>query len=55
MREDHEQVKKTLMEENQKLKTKVDERRKDLQFTLGDWVMVHLNKVRLQKVIPRKL
>lgn len=43
MREVHEHVKKNLIEANNKLKTKVDERRKDLKFGIGDWVMVHLN------------
>lgn len=55
MREVHEQVKKSLIEATQRLKTKVDERRRDLQFEVGDLVMVHLNKARLQKGVPSKL
>jgi hypothetical protein len=55
MKEVHEQVKKQLQEATQKLKEKVDERRKDLQFAVGDLVMVHLNKSRLQKGVPTKL
>ena len=47
MKEIHEQVKKTLIEANQKLKAKVDMRRRYLQFEIGDWVMVQLNKARI--------
>lgn len=47
MREVHEQVKKTLIEANQKLKAKRDEGRRELQFEIGDLVMVYLNKARL--------
>lgn len=38
-----------------KHKTKVDEHRKEVQFNVGDLVMVHLNKDRLQKGVPHKL
>ena len=46
---------KTIQDSTQKLKAKVDEKRKDIQFSIGDYVMVHLNKERLQKGVPSKL
>lgn len=55
MRELHEQVKRILDEATQKLKSKMDANRKDVQFEVGDWVLVHLNKARLIKGIPTKL
>ena len=55
MKEVHDQVKRTLVEANQKLKEKVDEGRREVQFQVGDLVMVHLNKARLQKGVPTKL
>lgn len=42
MKEVHDQVKKTLGDTNQKLRAKRDEGRKDLQFEVGDLVMVFL-------------
>lgn len=50
-----EQVKRTLGEANQKLKTKMDERRRNVQFGVGDWVLVHLNKARNPKGVPTNL
>lgn len=47
MDEVHDQVKQTLMEENKKLKEKKDEGRRELQFQVGDLVMVYLNNSRL--------
>ena len=55
MKEIQERVKKTIQENTIKLKAKVDEKKKDVQFSIGDYVMVHLNKERLQKGIPTKL
>lgn len=42
MREVHEQIKKTLSEANQKIKVRMDERRRDILFEVGDCVLVHL-------------
>lgn len=53
MKEVHDQVKQTLMEANMKLKEKKDEGKRELQFQVGDLVMVYLNKARLPKGIPR--
>ena len=39
MKEIHEQVKETLIEANQRLKSKMDMKRRDLQFEIGDLVM----------------
>ena len=47
MKEIQEKVKKTITEATHKLKAKVDMSRKDLQFAVSDYVMVHLNKSRL--------
>lgn len=55
MQEIHEQVRTALLDTTQKIKDKVDEKRKDIQFVVGDMVMVHLNKARLQKGVPSKL
>lgn len=33
----------------------MDATKRDVQFSIGDYVMVHLNKERLQKGVPRKL
>lgn len=55
MKEVHELVKQALMENTSKHKQKVDERRTNLQFQVGDLVMVHLNKARLQQGVPNKL
>lgn len=55
MKEIHESVKQELKDNTTKIKQKVDERRKKLQLQVGDIVMVHLNKERLQQGIPNKL
>ena len=47
MKEVHDQVKRTLIEANQKLKEKVDEGRREVQFQIEDLVMLHLNKAKL--------
>lgn len=55
MKEVHEQVQRTLIDTTQRIKAKADERRKDIQFAVGDMVMVYLNKAILQKGVPSKL
>ena len=47
MKEVQDQVKQNLMEANQKLKEKKYEGRRELQFQVGDLVMVYLNKATL--------
>lgn len=54
MQEVHEQVRKPLLDTTQRIKEIVDEKRKDIQFVVGDMVMVHLNKERFQKGVPSK-
>ena len=54
MKEIQDQVKRTKQDNTQKLKAKVDENRKDVHFSSGDYVMVHLNKARLKKGVPTK-
>lgn len=44
MREVHEKVQKTLIDATQRIKAEADEGRKDIQFVVGDMVMVHVNK-----------
>ena len=55
MKEIQEQVRHTIQANTMKHKAKVDAKRRDVQFGVGDYVMVHLNKARLQKGIPTKL
>ena len=55
MREVHEIVRKDLTRDNEKLKHMVDDRKREVQFKLGDLVMVHLQKERLEKGVPHKL
>lgn len=55
MKEIHEHVKKALLDNSQKIKDKVDEKRRDVQFVVGELVMVQLKKARLQKGVPRKI
>ncbi|GLJ45038.1 hypothetical protein SUGI_0947910 [Cryptomeria japonica] len=55
MKDIHEQVRQALQENSQRIKEKVDEKRKNVQFVVGDWVMVQLNKERLQKGVPKKI
>ena len=55
MKEIQEKVNKTIQDNTQKVKVKVYERRKDIQFSIGDYIMVHLNKSRLQKGVPTKI
>lgn len=55
MQEVHDIVRKTLIDNIEKIKSKVDEGRKEVHFKVGDLVMVYLNKARLQKGVPHKL
>ncbi|GLJ08685.1 hypothetical protein SUGI_0093660 [Cryptomeria japonica] len=55
MKEVHEQVRKALQDTSQKVKARVDATKRDVHFSIGDYVMVHLNKARLQKGVPSKL
>lgn len=55
MKEVHEQVRKALQDTSLKVKARVDATKRDVQFSIGDYVMVHLNKERLQKGVPSKL
>ena len=55
MKEIQEQGRHTIQANTMKHKAKVDAKRRDVQFDVGDYVMVHLNKARLQKGIPTKL
>ncbi|XP_057824589.1 uncharacterized protein LOC131036662 [Cryptomeria japonica] len=47
LKEVHDQVRRVLQDSSQKVKTRVDATRRDVQFSVGDLVMVHLNKARL--------
>lgn len=51
----HDMVKKTFENHNAKLKTKVDDRKIDIQFQVGDLFMVNLNKHRMTKGQSTKL
>lgn len=55
MKEVHETVRKTLLDNTEKLKQKLDASKREVQFQAGDLVMVHLNKQRLQEGVPHKL
>lgn len=55
IKEVQEQVKKAILESTQKLKVKIDEKRREVQFKVGDYVMVHLSKARIQSGKPTKL
>lgn len=55
MKEIHEQVKKTLQQNNEKYKTQANKIRRDVHYKVGDLVMAYLRKERLPKGQPRKL
>ncbi|GLJ40537.1 hypothetical protein SUGI_0836160 [Cryptomeria japonica] len=55
MQEIHEQVRTVLLDTSQRIKEKVDEKRRDIQFVVCDLVIIHLNKERLYKGIHSKL
>jgi len=60
MKKIHQQVRDTLHQNSQKIKARVDQRRRDVQYQIGDMVMVHLNKNRLpigkhSKLMMRKI
>ncbi|GLJ27821.1 hypothetical protein SUGI_0546000 [Cryptomeria japonica] len=47
MKEIHEQVRQALLDISQRIKDKVDENRRDVQFVVGELFMAHLRKERL--------
>jgi hypothetical protein len=49
MKELHSQVKQRLQESNQEYKRRVDQHQRQLQFEVGDLVLVHLRKERLPR------
>ena len=55
MKEVHETVRKTLIENTMKHKAKVDESRRVVEFNVGDLFMVYLNQSRMKKGVPQKL
>ena len=55
MKELHEKVRKKLKNQLEKYKTRVDKKRRDLQFKVGDFVLSYLGKDRLPKGHPTKL
>lgn len=55
MKDIHDQVRETLQKNVDKYKAKADERKRDVQFKVGDLVMAHLKKERLPKGQPTKL
>ncbi|XP_059070558.1 uncharacterized protein LOC131860197 [Cryptomeria japonica] len=55
MKEIHEQVKASLQQSVDKYKLRVDVKRRDVQFKVGDLVMAYLRKERLPKGQPSKL
>lgn len=55
MKEVHEQVRKTLQDTLKKVKARMDASKRDVQFSVGEFVMVHFNKYRLHKRVPSKL
>ena len=55
MKDIQEQVKDRLQHTSPKYKEHADKKRRDLQFKVGDMVMIHLKKERLPKVQYTKL
>lgn len=47
MKEVHDQVRQALQDTSQKVKARVDATKRDVQFPIGDYLMVHLNNARL--------
>lgn len=55
MKEIHDTVKHTLEHNTIKIKKRFDAKKRDVKFSMGDYVMVHLNKNRLSKGKSHKL
>ena len=55
MKEVHDQVKQSLIDNTKKIKDKADLKKREVQFGVGDLVMVHLNKARMEKGTSTKL
>ena len=55
MKELHTQVKQWLRKSNQEYKRRADQRKTQLQFEVGDMVLVHLRKERFPRVTYNKL
>lgn len=50
MKEIHDRLRETLQKNSKKYKEKSNERKRDVQYKVGDLVMAHLKKERLPKV-----
>ena len=55
MKELHAEVKQRLQKSNQEYKCRVDQRKRQLQFEVGDMVLVHLRKERFLRGTYNKL
>ena len=55
MKELHSQVKERLQSSSQEYKRRADQHRRELQFKVGDLILVHLRKERFPRVMYNKL